>query len=156
MKISLFLFLSRSQFKTFNIICFVVMWLHICKLDALFLIEGEGLYPICGTCEYPCTNGNKFVWVCGSNITRLYNQIFRVFIKWNFVIYFRVLHIHNLFCLYFKLIMEWMQWLQFPAQHFVMKVLHILVSNFLILEKFLLFLLLALSICTIVLTENIF
>ena len=41
------------------------MWLHICKLDAPFLIEGEGLYPICGTCEYPsgypCTNGNKFV-----------------------------------------------------------------------------------------------
>ena len=79
---------------------------------------------------------------CVGQISQDYTT-FRVFIKWNFVIYFRVLHIHNLFCLYFKLIMEWMQWLQFPAQHFVMKVLHILVSNFLILEKFLLFLLLA-------------
>ena len=46
------------------------MWLHICKLDVPFLIEGEGPYPICGTCEYPC-NGNKFVSVRGSNITRL-------------------------------------------------------------------------------------
>ena len=53
-------FSLSSQFKTFNIICFVVMWLHICKLDAPFLIEGEGLYPICGPFEYPC-NGNKFV-----------------------------------------------------------------------------------------------
>ena len=46
------------------------MWLHICKLDAPFLIEGEGLYPICGTCEYPC---NVFLFQCVGQISQDYS-----------------------------------------------------------------------------------